>query len=305
MPDFSRAPAPSFVTLPRQADPPARVVDFLEGRFPSVGRAAWESRIARGLVSLDDGGAVTVETAYREGARVRYFREVASEPAAPGGERVLYRDERLLVADKPHGLPVTPGGPYVNECLLYRLRRRTGIAGLQAVHRLDRDTAGLVLFALTDDARGHYGRLFMEGRIEREYRAVARVAREPEERSREVENRIARGEPWFRMKVEEGEANARTRIELLRRRGGLGLFRLVPRTGKKHQLRLHMAGLGFPIVGDRYYPELEPEAPPDPSRPLLLVATALGFLDPLTGRERRFHSEISIPFASRSVPTER
>lgn len=294
---YSRAPAPSFVTLPRRPDPPARVIDFLERRFPSVGRAGWESRIARGLVSFDGGSAVTLESPYREGARVRYFREVVSEPEAPGEVKILYRDRHILVADKPHGLPVTPGGPYVNACLLYRLRRATGLAELQAVHRLDRATAGLVLAALTEEARGAYGRLFMEGRVDKEYRALARVPREPGDRVWEVENRIVRGEPWFRMTVARGEPNARTRIELLRSRDGLGLFRLRPRTGKKHQLRLHMAGLGFPIVGDRYYPELEPEAPPDPSRPLRLVATRLELRDPLTGKAHRFHSEFSVPVA--------
>ena len=278
------------MTLPRVADPPATVLEFLDGRFARIDRGVWESRIARGLVTFDDGEAVRLGTSYRPGARVRYYREVAREPEVPFEEEVLYQDEHLLVADKPHFLPVTPGGAYVNECLLYRLREKTGLSGLQAVHRLDRDTAGLVLLAVSEVARGAYGSLFMEGTVEKEYLALAQVDREPAETSWNVVNRIVRGEPWFRMKVVPGETNAQTRIELVERRDSVGLFRLVPRTGKKHQLRLHLAGLGYPILGDRYYPELEPESPPDFSRPLRLVASRLRFRDPLTGRKLCFQS---------------
>jgi tRNA pseudouridine32 synthase/23S rRNA pseudouridine746 synthase len=300
----SRAPAPSFVTLPQLDEPTPTVFEFLLRRFPHVGEAEWRARVADGSVRFDageDGGgeAVTLATPYRAGARVRYYRAVADEPAVPFVEEVLHRDERLLVADKPHFLPVTPGGPYVNECLLYRLRRRTGLPHLQPVHRLDRDTAGVVLFAVDADSRGLYGRLFQEGRVEKEYLAVARLRREPDRRAWRVEDRIVRGEPWFRMRTAPGAANAVTEIELLDHRrdpedGELGLFRLRPRTGKKHQLRLHLASLGFPILHDRYYPDLQPESPPDFERPLQLLASALSFRDPTDGRRRRFASRLRL-----------
>ena len=290
MSEASRAPAPSYATLPRLAEPPATVYEHLVRRFPHVGADVWRTRLAAGAVTFDDGERVSEDTAYRPLARVRYFRAVAEEPAVPFAEDVVYRDERILVADKPHFLPVTPGGPYVNECLTYRLRRRTGLDALQAVHRLDRDTAGLVLFAVDADVRGLYARLFMEGRVEKEYLAVAAVPEEPERRTWEVASRIVRGEPWFRMRIVPGPVNARTLVELVDWRDGRGLFRLVPSTGKKHQLRLHLASLGFPIVGDRYYPELLPESPPDFGRPLRLVASALTFRDPVSGRALRFRS---------------
>lgn len=293
MTEASRAPAPSHATLPRLAEPPATVFEHLVRRFPHVGEDAWIARLAGGTVTFDDGERVTVETPYRAGARVRYFRAVAREPVVPFAEEILYRDERILVADKPHFLPVIPGGPYVNECLTYRLRRRTGLDALQAVHRLDRDTAGLVLFAVTADVRGLYAKLFMDGHVEKEYLAVASVPEEPERRTWEVANRIVRGEPWFRMRIGLGPVNARTRIELVEWCDGLGRFRLVPSTGKKHQLRLHLASLGWPVVGDRYYPDLLPEAPPDFARPLRLVASALTFRDPASGRPLRFRSSFA------------
>jgi len=215
MSEASRAPAPSHATLPRLAEPPATVFEHLVRRFPHVGEDAWSARLAGGTVTFDDGERVSVATPYRAGARVRYFRAVAQEPVVPFTEEILYRDERILIADKPHFLPVTPGGPYVNECLTYRLRRRTGLDALQAVHRLDRDTAGLVLFAVAADVRGVYAKLFMDGRVEKEYLAVASVPEEPERRTWEVANRIVRGEPWFRMRIAPGPVNAR-RLDLAR-----------------------------------------------------------------------------------------
>lgn len=287
----SRAPTPSYTTLPFLAEPPASLLEGLTRRFPRVGEDVWRSRMAAGRVTFDDGEEITPATPYRPGRRVRYFREVAEEPEVPFHEEILYRDEELLVADKPPFLPVVPGGPYVNECLVYRLRRRTGEEDLVALHRLDRETAGLVVCSLRRRHRGLYGRLFMEGRVEKEYLAVARLgAAEPGVRAWTVENRLERGEPWFRMRTVAGKPNARTRIDLDERCEGLGLFRLRPETGKKHQLRVHMSGLGMPILHDRYYPDLEPERPDDFTRPLQLLASGLRFRDPLSGRELVFKS---------------
>lgn len=302
--EASRAPAPSFVTMPPAVDPPPTVLDFLERRFPRVARKVWEERVAAGWVTFDGDEPVEASTAYRANARLRYYRAVTEEPVVPFKEEILHRDEHLLVADKPHFLPVTPGGPYVNECLLYRLRKSTGLSELRPIHRLDRATAGLVMFALSREAGAAYGRLFKDGEMEKRYLAVARLDHRPDHKvspgqTWTVENRLVRGEPWFRMKMEQGEANASTSIELLEvGRGndgaGMGLFRLAPKTGKTHQLRVHLASLGFPIVGDRYYPELTPERPPDFSCPLRLLAQELRFKDPLRGREVCFRSRMEL-----------
>ncbi len=285
----SRSPTPSYATLPALERPPATLLDYLAERFPHVGAAAWRARIKGGAVTFDDGEPLTPATPYRPG-RVRYFREVAAEPEIPFVEEILYQDERLLVADKPHFLPVTPGGPWVNECLIHRLRRRPGCRDLVAVHRLDRETAGVVLCCKEKAVRGLYGRLFQEGRVEKEYLAVARVSERPRRRTFEVASRLVRGEPWFRMRAVPGPANARTRVEIVDWRDGFGLFRLTPATGKKHQLRVHLAALGFPLVNDRTYRELQPEAAPDFSRPLQLLASGLRFRDPISDRELSFRS---------------
>lgn len=285
-----RAPRPSYATLPNDRAGTATVFDHLVERFPHVGAEVWDARLAAGDVTFDDGTPVRRTTPYRPGARLRYYRAVKREPEIPFTEEILHRDEHLVVVDKPPFLPVVPGGPYVRQCLLYRLQEATGLDDLAPLHRLDRDTAGLVAFSATPERRGLYGRLFMDGRVEKEYRAIARLEAAPAERTWEVENRLEPGEPWFRMRIAAGRPNARTRIELLDVADGRGLFRLLPFTGKKHQLRVHMASLGFAIENDRAYPELLPEAPPHPEQPLRLLARRLAFPDPLSGRSMCFES---------------
>lgn len=286
---MSIAPAPSWVSIPKDAEP-RTVLDFLDHRFPHVGRDTWGRRLEDGKVLDEDGRPVAADAPCRDHLRLRYFREVASEPRVPFRERVLYRDEHLLVADKPHFLPVVPAGPYVNECLLYRLRRATGEPHLTPVHRLDRATAGLVLCSLQPQTRGAFARLFAERRIEKEYLAVARVPTEPRQRRWTLEGRLVRGQPPFRIREVPGRANAVTHLELIAWRHGRGVFRAAPQTGKKHQIRYHLAALGFPLLGERYYPELEPEAPVDFARPLQLLAQRLAFRDPITGEGREFVS---------------
>lgn len=281
----SRAPRPSFATLPKLRTPPPTLLDYLDARFPQVGGSIWARRFARGLVTGDDGTVLEAGTPYRPGLRVRYFREVEDEPRVPFAEEIVFRNDRLLVADKPHFLPVVPSGPYVNECLLYRLQRSAGLEHLTPLHRLDRPAAGLVLFSTDRGSRGDYHRLFDEHRLHREYRAVAEVARPPEQGEWRIENRIVRGEPWFRMRTAAGAPNAVTRIVLDHWRDGRAYLRLYPESGKKHQLRLHLARIGLAIEGDLLYPELQPEAPPDFDRPLRLLAHRLRFLDPASGEE--------------------
>lgn len=281
----SRAPRPSFATLPKLETPPATLSEHLDVRFPRVGGATWARRFARGLVSDDDGNLLAADTPYRAGLRVRYFREVERELRLPFAEEIVFRNDHLLVADKPHFLPVVPSGPYVNECLLYRLQRATRLEHLTPLHRLDRPAAGLVMFSTQPDSRGDYHRLFDEHRLRREYRAVARAARPPERREWRIESRIVSGEPWFRMRTAAGPPNAVTRVVLDHWRDGRAGLRLYPQSGKKHQLRLHLAEIGLAIEGDRLYPELRPLAPPDFDRPLRLLAYRLRFRDPASGEE--------------------
>jgi tRNA pseudouridine32 synthase/23S rRNA pseudouridine746 synthase len=257
--------------------------------FPHVGRPVWESRLDLGRVTLSDGTPVRRDTPYVEGETVRYSREVPGEPEAPETETVLYEDASILVADKPHGMPVTPAGDYLARCLLVRLQKRTGNADLVPAHRLDRDTAGVVMFVTDPEVRGAYHRLFSEGRVEREYLAVASIASHPEIAEWRVENRIGRGDPWFRQRIVDGAPNAISEIGLVGRRGEVGLFRIRPRTGRKHQIRLHMAALGYPIIGDPLYPDFVERQDGEP--PLQLLARRLSFTDPVDGGTRTFSSE--------------
>jgi tRNA pseudouridine32 synthase/23S rRNA pseudouridine746 synthase len=273
---------PSRAYLPKLATPPATILDHLVERFPLVGRDVWLDRIERGVVCSIEGEVITAATPYMPGLTITYYREVADEPVVPFAEHIIYRDENILIADKPHFLPVTPTGPYVNECLLARLQRRTGLRDLSPIHRLDLETAGLVLFVVKPELRHLYHRLFAEEEVEKEYLAVARLPDAITQREWLVENRLEAGEPWFRMKIVEGEPNARTHIALLEERNGFGLFRLLPRSGKKHQLRVHMASLGFPILNDGFYPDAPPAPAWDYERPLQLLARRLAFCDPVT-----------------------
>ncbi|RQW78308.1 MAG: pseudouridine synthase [Geobacter sp.] len=282
---------PSRVTLPQAEKPYPSILCFLAARFPSVARHSWEKRIAEGKVLDEHANPVTLTTAYEPYARIFYFREVSAEPVIPFTEKILFQDDEILVACKPHFLPVTPGGRYVDECLLNRLRRSTGIHDLAPLHRIDRETAGIVLFSVNRQTRGVYGELFLKGQIEKTYEALSACTHHPEKATWRVEDRIVRGEPWFRMKTTSGTVNARSTITLVEAGKTRARFLLHPVTGKTHQLRVHMSGLGFGILNDRYYPELQPETDDDFDTPLQLLAKAVRFHDPVTGTHREFISE--------------
>jgi tRNA pseudouridine32 synthase/23S rRNA pseudouridine746 synthase len=269
------------------------VLDALAAAFPTVDRGAWESRFARGRVLDADGVALAADAPFRVGAEVHYYREVAAEPSLAVEERVLHHDAHLLVVDKPHFLPVVPGGGFVRETLLARLVRRTGNAGLAPLHRLDRLTAGLVLFSTDPATRAAYQALFRERRIDKRYEALAAPlpgVAFPQQRH----TRIERGEPFFRMREADGAPNALTRVEVIERGDAAWRYALTPVTGRKHQLRVHMAALGAPIANDPLYPALCEPAPDDLARPLKLLAQSLAFVDPLDRRARRFETSLSL-----------
>jgi tRNA pseudouridine32 synthase/23S rRNA pseudouridine746 synthase len=241
-------------------------------------------------VTWQDGAPACCDSPYRPEERLLYHREVEHETVIPFTEEVLFQDDHLLVACKPHFLPVTPGGRFVDQCLLHRLRKSTGNRDLVPLHRIDRETAGLVLFSTNPESRTRYCELFSKGQVRKLYHAVSTGAGGQGNGPWLVEDRIVSGEPWFRMRSVPGTPNARSHVALVERRGGLSRFELAPITGKTHQLRLHLSGLGFGILNDRLYPALHPETPDDYTRPLQLVAKSLEFVDPLTGDARSFES---------------
>ncbi|MFL6336641.1 MAG: pseudouridine synthase [Pyrinomonadaceae bacterium] len=281
--------APSRQTLPA-AGGWETVLDFLSERHPLVGAQVWAARMREGRVLDEAGRQVTPESPYRAGACVYYYREPAEETPVPFEERVLHLDEHLLVADKPHFLAVVPAGRFLRETLLVRLKKQTGLDTLVPVHRLDRETAGLVVFSVNRASRGAYASLFQRREVSKVYEALSH-ARPALDFPVTRRSRVVAGEPFFRMKETVGEPNSETRVDLLVGRGNATLYEARPLTGRKHQVRLHLAALGIPILNDRLYPEALPEAPEEFDAPLQLLARSISFRDPLNGLARHFESE--------------
>ncbi len=279
---------PCRVLLPE--GPWRQLGEFLLQQFPQVAEQVWRERLLTGRAVGRNGDPLEWTQRYPPGTELYYHRELPDEPQVPFEAEILYRDADLLVADKPHFLPVVPAGRFLRETLLVRLRQETGLAELTPVHRLDRLTAGLVLFSCRPESRGAYTDLFRQRKIRKVYQALAPL--DPQQAWPQVRHsRIVAGQPFFRMTEVEGLANAETRIDLLEQRGSAGLYSLEPLSGRKHQLRLHMAGLGLAIHGDPLYPNLQPQPEADDfAAPLQLLAAALAFEDPLTGQPRRFES---------------
>lgn len=269
------------------------VLDCLCAHFRAISREQWLDRIARGRVLDANGAPISPLLAYKEGLRIHYFREVPNETPIPVQEAILYADEHLVVADKPHFLPVTPAGEYVEQTLLRRLIRRLDNPNLVPLHRIDRHTAGLVLFSANPDSRSAYQSLFPTRKIEKRYEAIARALPDLE-LPRVHKSRLVEGEPFFRMREGEGVSNTETLVDVCEKNGDLWRYALYPVTGKKHQLRVHMAALGAGICNDPFYPEVLNDALDDYANPLKLLAQSLRFTDPLTGQERYFESRIHL-----------
>lgn len=290
--------AASCVVLPSKVGQWPTVIDFLCERFDGVSRTTWFDRMARSEVIDEQGAAMTPASACKPQQKIYYYRSVEAEPTIPFEETIVFQDEYLLVADKPHFLPVAPVGRYVQETLLTRLKRRTGIETLSPIHRIDRDTAGLVIFAIQPPTRDAYQRLFREHRIEKFYEAIA-PWRVDVTFPALVKNRLVESPHFMQMQVTEGEANAETSISLLEKSESLGRYKLRPVTGQKHQLRAHMAGLGVPILNDRIYPTLLPdESIATYDKPLQLLAKRVEFVDPMNGQVRVFESTRQLRLAA-------
>lgn len=269
----------------------ATVREHLLGRYgAAVGADRVEAMLAAGRFVTADG-PVLATTPYEPGGWVWFHRDRAPEAEVPYAVDVVHRDERIVVADKPHFLATTPRGRHITQTALTRLRHSLDLPLLSPAHRLDRLTAGLVLFVVRPEDRGAYQMLFRDRQVRKEYEGVA--GHDPALRlPRTIRSRIVKERG--RMAAEEradGPPNAESRVELLDHRNGLGRYLLLPATGRTHQLRLHMSGLGLPLLHDPLYPRVLPEtAADDWSRPLQLLARALEFTDPLTGRAVRFES---------------
>ncbi|OBB36143.1 pseudouridine synthase [Mycobacterium sp. 852002-51961_SCH5331710] len=243
------------------------------------------AKVLAGEVVTADGEVVTAGTVLPPGAFVYLYRELREEIPVPFDIPVLHRDDDIVVVDKPHFIATMPRGRHVAQTALVRLRRELDLPELSPAHRLDRLTAGVLLFTTRRDLRGPYQTMFAHGEVRKTY--LARAGVDPELAFPvTLRSRIVKRRGQLQAVEEPGEPNAETVVEQL----GDGLYRLTPRTGRTHQLRVHMTSLGLPIANDPLYPDVIDVAPDDFSRPLQLLAHRLEFTDPVSGRQREFVS---------------
>ena len=295
---------------------PGTIAHFLAQQFPAISAHEWSQRMAAGNVVDEHGVAVTPTRAFEAGLRIYYYRALETEPRIPFDEVILFQDEQLVVVDKPHFLPVIPSGRYLQETLLVRLKRKLGIDTLVPIHRIDRGTAGVIVFSVQESTRGKYQQLFATRNVRKTYEAIAPINRALHFPLMHA-SCLVQDEHFMRMKEIAGEANSQTHFEIIRELTAPGanplaptpahahtlastltpsfaLYRLRPITGRKHQLRVHCAALAIPIVNDPMYPTFLPEpareAPEDFSKPLQLLARTVEFTDPITGAARAFTS---------------
>ena len=282
--------SPSRVAVPFGHWP--NVMAFLCERFDNISAEKWARRFAQGLVLNAEGHALAAHDACPVGGHVFYYRQLPLEAELPEPASILFEDELLVVADKPHFMPVTPSGPYVHNSLLVQMKQQTQCESLTPLHRIDRETAGLVVFCKRPPDRDAYHALFRQQQVHKLYEAVAPHL-ETLELPSSLRCRLAEDERFFLSRVTSGEPNSETRISLRQQRNGLGMYYLEPLTGQRHQLRLHMWHLGVPILGDQFYPEVlrGPQEPDDFSQALQLLARQIAFTDPVNGEQRRWVSQ--------------
>ena len=285
---------PSRVFLPAGNYP--NLLDFLVERFPASTRQGWSRRMDQGTVLDQFGSALPSDSPYLANQHIYYYRELLKEASIPFEESILYEDDNIVVADKPHFLPVSPVGPFLQETLLVRLKNRLGIDTLNLAHRIDLETAGLVLFTKRPELRAIYQNLFRDQKIQKSYEAIASI-REDLELPLTYRSCLEESAAFMQMHEIDDEPNSETKIELIEVSGRLGRYKLSPVTGKKHQLRTHMCSLGIPIKNDQIYPLLREYVRPedrDYSKPLQLLAKELSFTDPLTNKVQTFKSGLSL-----------
>ena len=269
------------------------LLQFFIEQFPHIPGDEWEQRFTEGHILDQDGQALSANSPYLPNTHLLYFRRLAREPEIPFEEHILYQDEHILVADKPHFLPVTPSGLYLHQTLLNRLKKKTGIQTLSPIHRIDRDTAGLVIFSVNPNERAPYQNLFRDRAVNKVYEAIAPYSEKLEKQLPiTYQSRLQESEHFLQMQEVAGESNADTLIELIEKNESWAKYRLTPGSGKKHQLRCHLNALNIPIKNDEIYPILTPyqEYDLDFSRPLQLLAKEIAFIDPFEGSKRSFTS---------------
>ncbi len=271
-------------------------IDFLTEKITAVSRSEWEKRIQNQEVFNESGLPITLNTPYQIGKKLYYYRHLNHEWHIPFEETICYQDNHLVIADKPHFLPVTPSGRYIQETLLVRLRRKLGIDSLSPIHRIDRETAGLVIFSVQPEERNAYQKLFRTKAVKKIYEAIAPYHENLITPTICTHHIFQRKDNFMQMAIGTGIPNTETLIKILHHNEKYAYYQLEPYTGRKHQLRVQMMALGIPILNDRIYPEHLPEATTkqmlieEYNHPLQLLAKTVAFTDPITGKYRLFNS---------------
>lgn len=280
----------SCVYLPAQPSYPSTLA-FLCQAFPHISAVEWRQRFDDGLILTQQGEALTWDSAYLANQKIYYYRHLQHEIEIPFQHQILYENEHILVVDKPHFLPVTPTGKYVKQTLLTRLKQQFNLVELTPIHRLDKDTAGLILFSKQKSSRGLYQQLFAQHQIKKIYHAIAPYRADmcfPVN----LALHLQRGEPFYTMQVlAEQTANSETKISLLQHQGQWAKYQLEPKTGKMHQLRVHMNYLNLPLKNDELYPLIRHRQEGDFTQPLQLLAYSLQFIDPIRQKIMSFQSQ--------------
>jgi len=285
---------PSRLFLPAGNYP--NLLTYLVNKYPNSTEEGWRRRMDEGRVLDATGSPLNSSEPYIPNRHIYYYREVAEEVLIPFREEIIYQDDYIVVADKPHFLPVSPVGPFIQETLLVRLRNRLGIDTLNLAHRLDLETAGLVLCTIVPKTRGLYQNLFRDRKIEKIYEAIAPKL-DHLTFPMIYRSRLEESSDFMQMQEVPGEPNSETLINILEEGGRWAKYLLKPSTGRKHQLRAHLNALGIPIMNDQIYPVLSEYVKPSDrnySKPLQLLAKKLEFVDPISGKKHIFESSRSL-----------
>lgn len=294
--------SPSRLYLPKIEPMPMSIFAYVCQKFGHITADEWRQRFDDGLVCDALGQALSVETPYQHGQTIYYYRAVAAEPVVPFLHEILYENEHLLVVDKPHFLTVAPAGRYVKQTLLTRLKEQTGNELLSPIHRLDKETAGVMLFAKTILARKAYQAQFADRQIQKTYHAITHHNLDVSFPC-ELHLNLQRGVPFYTMQVVDGVPNTHTKIHLMEQSddGRFAKVQLIPTTGKLHQLRVHLNHLGMPILNDPFYPMLCHKADDDFANPLQLLAKNIAFIDPITQQSMFFESSRQLKLPSMAL----
>ena len=283
----------SKVFLPKMKPAPATVYQYLCQQFAHIAPSEWQQRFTDGLIYDALGQVLNLSSEYIENSHVFYYRFLAHEIHVPFEHEILFENEHLLVIDKPHFLTISPTGQYVQETLLVRLKKQSGNEFLTPIHRLDRETAGVVLFSKQPSTRAIYQEMFAQRQVNKTYHAIAPFHADLTFPCH-TRYRMEKGEPFYTMQVVEGQINSQTEIDLIEHDAIWGKYQLKPITGKQHQLRVHLNSLGIAIKNDPFYPVVQHKREDDFSAPLQLLAKHIRFNDPITFQDMQFSSNFEL-----------